>query len=48
MSITDPNGHTTDYGYDEVGQQTTVTEPAVQAEQEGGAPVTVRPVTMMG
>ncbi|WP_226962683.1 MULTISPECIES: LamG-like jellyroll fold domain-containing protein [unclassified Streptomyces] len=48
VSATDANGYTTDYGYDEGGQQSTVTEPAVQAEQEGGAPVTVRPVTMMG
>ncbi|WP_236245278.1 LamG-like jellyroll fold domain-containing protein [Streptomyces sp. CC210A] len=48
VSITDPNGHTTDYGYDEVGQQSTITEPAVQVEQDGGAPVTVRPVSMMG
>ncbi|WP_240138973.1 LamG-like jellyroll fold domain-containing protein [Streptomyces sp. MUM 178J] len=48
VSMTDPNGITTDYGYDEGGQQTTVTEPAVNAEQEGGTPVTVRPVTMIG
>ncbi|MEW1721105.1 LamG-like jellyroll fold domain-containing protein [Streptomyces sp. NPDC093109] len=47
-AFTDPNGTTTEYGYDEAAQQTTVTEPAVQAEQNGGTPVTVRPVTMTG
>ncbi len=48
VSSTDPNGETTDYGYDEAGQQTTVTEPAVRSEQNGGAPVTIRPVSMTG
>ncbi|MEW2634830.1 LamG-like jellyroll fold domain-containing protein [Streptomyces sp. NPDC048389] len=48
LSMTDPNGVTTDYGYDEAGQQTTVTEPAVNAEQNGGTPVSVRPVSMTG
>ncbi|MEU2977521.1 LamG-like jellyroll fold domain-containing protein [Streptomyces hirsutus] len=48
VSFTDPNGDTTDYGYDENGQQTTVTEPAVRSEQNGGTPVTIRPVSMTG
>ncbi|MCS0637856.1 LamG domain-containing protein [Streptomyces sp. LP05-1] len=48
LAMTDPNGNTTDYGYDEAGQQATVTEPAVQAERGGTAPVTVRPVSMTG
>ncbi|MFE6713052.1 LamG-like jellyroll fold domain-containing protein [Streptomyces sp. NPDC057695] len=47
-SMTDAAGSTTDYGYDEAGQQTSVTEPAVNAEQNGGAPVSVRPVSMTG
>ncbi|MFD9303250.1 LamG-like jellyroll fold domain-containing protein [Streptomyces sp. NPDC060048] len=48
VAETDPNGNTTDYGYDEAGQQTTVTEPAISTEQNGGAPVSVRPVSMTG
>ncbi|NUK10469.1 Teneurin-1 [Streptomyces lunaelactis] len=48
VSSTDTNGNTTDYGYDEAAQQTTVTEPAVNAEQNGGTPVSVRPVSMTG
>ncbi|MEU2155708.1 LamG-like jellyroll fold domain-containing protein [Streptomyces sp. NPDC019396] len=48
LSMTDANGNTTDYGYDEAAQQTTVTEPAVNAEQNGGTPVSVRPVSMTG
>ncbi|MCX5607576.1 LamG domain-containing protein [Streptomyces sp. NBC_00047] len=48
LAVTDANGSTTDYGYDEAGQQTTVTEPAVDAEQNGGTPVSVRPVSMTG
>ncbi|MFE6851736.1 LamG-like jellyroll fold domain-containing protein [Streptomyces sp. NPDC057674] len=47
-SMTDTVGNTTDYGYDEAGQQTSVTEPAVTAEQNGGTPVSVRPVSMTG
>ncbi|MGW1929527.1 LamG-like jellyroll fold domain-containing protein [Streptomyces sp. NPDC001919] len=47
-SMTDTVGNTTDYGYDEAGQQTSVTEPAVMAEQNGGTPVSVRPVSMTG
>ncbi|MFD7320817.1 LamG-like jellyroll fold domain-containing protein [Streptomyces sp. NPDC059875] len=48
LSMTDTNGNVTDYGYDEAGQQTSVTEPAVNAEQNGGTPVSVRPVSMTG
>ncbi|MCY0934721.1 LamG-like jellyroll fold domain-containing protein [Streptomyces sp. H34-S4] len=48
LAMTDANGSTTDYGYDEAGQQTTVTEPTVNAEQNGGTPVSVRPVSMTG
>ncbi|MFJ2704355.1 LamG-like jellyroll fold domain-containing protein [Streptomyces sp. NPDC087428] len=48
LSMTDDNGTTTDYGYDEAGQQTSVTEPAVSSETGGGTPVTVRPVSMTG
>ncbi|MFD7446442.1 LamG-like jellyroll fold domain-containing protein [Streptomyces sp. NPDC059909] len=48
VSMTDANGSTTDYGYDEAAQQTIVTEPTVNAEQNGGTPVSVRPVSMTG
>lgn len=48
VSMTDTNGNTTDYGYDEAGQQTTVTEPVVNAEQNGEAAVAIRPVSMTG
>ncbi|MDQ0795939.1 LamG-like jellyroll fold domain-containing protein [Streptomyces sp. B1I3] len=48
LSMTDENGATTDYGYDEAGQQTSVTEPAVSSETGGTAAVTVRPVSMTG
>ncbi|WKX09807.1 LamG-like jellyroll fold domain-containing protein [Streptomyces sp. NL15-2K] len=48
VSMTDVNGNTTDYGYDEAAQQTTVTEPVVNAETNGGTSTAVRPVSMMG
>ncbi|MFF9277608.1 LamG-like jellyroll fold domain-containing protein [Streptomyces griseosporeus] len=48
LSVTDPNGNTTDYGYDEAAQQTTVTEPVVNAETNGGTATAIRPVTMTG
>ncbi|MEU9948819.1 LamG-like jellyroll fold domain-containing protein [Streptomyces sp. NPDC047939] len=48
LAMTDENGVTTDYGYDEAGQQTSVTEPAVNSETGGGTPVSVRPVSMTG
>ncbi|MFI6207113.1 LamG-like jellyroll fold domain-containing protein [Streptomyces sp. NPDC051041] len=47
-SMTDPNGNTTDYGYDEAAQQTTVTEPVVDAETDGGTATAIRPVSMTG
>ncbi|WP_457459620.1 LamG-like jellyroll fold domain-containing protein [Streptomyces sp. TE5632] len=48
VSMTDTSGNTTDYGYDEAAQQTTVTEPVVNAETGGGTSVAVRPVSMTG
>ncbi|WP_329365019.1 LamG-like jellyroll fold domain-containing protein [Streptomyces sp. NBC_01483] len=48
VSATDPVGNTTDYGYDEAAQQTTVTEPVVNAEKDGGTPTAIRPVSMTG
>ncbi|MFI1657746.1 LamG-like jellyroll fold domain-containing protein [Streptomyces sp. NPDC020472] len=48
MSVTDANGNVTDYGYDESGQQTSVTEPLVNAEKNGAAAEALRPVTMTG
>ncbi|MCK1820394.1 Teneurin-1 [Streptomyces sp. XM83C] len=48
LSMTDVNGNTTDYGYDEAAQQTTVTEPVVNAETNGGPATPVRPVSMTG
>ncbi|MFF3845016.1 LamG-like jellyroll fold domain-containing protein [Streptomyces sp. NPDC002328] len=47
-SMTDPAGNTTDYGYDEAAQQTTVTAPAVNAETGGGTASSVRPISMTG
>ncbi|MFV2117301.1 LamG-like jellyroll fold domain-containing protein [Streptomyces sp. Act-28] len=48
VSMTDTAGNTTDYGYDEAGQQTTVTEPVVEAERNGESAVAIRPVSMTG
>ncbi|WP_435189075.1 LamG-like jellyroll fold domain-containing protein [Streptomyces sp. bgisy126] len=48
IAATDANGNVTDYGYDEAGQQTSVTEPLVNAEKDGGAAQALRPVTMTG
>ncbi|MCP3820578.1 DNRLRE domain-containing protein [Streptomyces sp. A3M-1-3] len=48
VAMTDANGNTTDYGYDDAGQQTTVTEPTVNAESNGGTAVAIRPVSMTG
>nr|WSX51533.1 LamG domain-containing protein [Streptomyces sp. NBC_00974] len=48
VSATNANGFTTDYGHDEAGRQTTVTEPLISTEQNGGTPVSVRPVSMTG
>ncbi|MFF9626852.1 LamG-like jellyroll fold domain-containing protein [Streptomyces griseosporeus] len=48
LSMTDANGNTTDYGYDEAAQQTTVTEPVVNAETNGGTATAIRPVSLTG
>ncbi|WP_344615052.1 LamG-like jellyroll fold domain-containing protein [Dactylosporangium salmoneum] len=47
-SMTDPNGNVTNYDYDENGQLTVTTGPAVMAERTGGSPVLSRPVTSVG
>jgi len=48
VSGADPAAHTTNYGYDELGRQTTITEPPVSTEQNGGAPVSQRPQAING
>ncbi|MGW5780497.1 LamG-like jellyroll fold domain-containing protein [Streptomyces sp. NPDC003863] len=48
LSTTDENGDTMDFGYDEEDRQTSVTEPAVDAEQNGGPAVSIRPVSLTG
>ncbi|WP_432978319.1 LamG-like jellyroll fold domain-containing protein [Dactylosporangium sp. CA-233914] len=48
LSETDPMGNVTDNTYDQAGRLAVVTGPAVQAESDGGAPVSTRPVTYMG
>ncbi|MFD7320992.1 LamG-like jellyroll fold domain-containing protein [Streptomyces sp. NPDC059875] len=48
LSMTDADGDVTDYSHDEEERQTVVTEPVVDAEQNGGAPVAVRPVSLTG
>ncbi|MFE5734003.1 LamG-like jellyroll fold domain-containing protein [Streptomyces sp. NPDC056528] len=48
IAATNANGDVTDYGYDEAGQQTSVTEPLVSAEKNGGTAEVLRPVTMTG
>ncbi|GLY49816.1 hypothetical protein Lesp01_34720 [Lentzea sp. NBRC 102530] len=47
-SATDPRNNTTDFGYDEHGNQVTVTSPSVQVESNGGDPVAHRPVSRTG
>ncbi|MFL4949989.1 LamG-like jellyroll fold domain-containing protein [Streptomyces sp. MMS24-I31] len=47
-SMTDAEQHTTDYSYDEAGNLAVTTAPAVQAEPDGTAAATVRPVTTSG
>ncbi|MFG2149532.1 LamG-like jellyroll fold domain-containing protein [Streptomyces sp. NPDC048696] len=47
-SMTDANGNTTGYSYDEAGNLAVTTAPAVQVETAGGTPVTQRPVTTSG
>jgi RHS repeat-associated protein len=47
-SVTDPNGNTTSYIYDEAGKLAQVTGPAVATEVGGGAPVQAHPITSYG
>jgi len=47
-SVTDPNGNTTTYAYDEAGQETVTTAPTVMAETNGGTPVATRAVSYTG
>src|SRR6185437_461276 len=47
-SMTDPNGNTTNYNYDEAGKLAVVSAPAVSTEVDGSGPVTVRPITSYG
>ena len=46
--MTDPNGNTTQYAYDEAGQLAVTTQPAVSTQVHGGSPVQATPVTMTG
>ncbi|GII23282.1 hypothetical protein Pme01_28790 [Planosporangium mesophilum] len=46
-AVIDPGGNTTNYEYDEAGQQVVSVEPAVSTESGGGAVLT-RPVTYVG
>ncbi|MEV4942876.1 LamG-like jellyroll fold domain-containing protein [Streptomyces zaomyceticus] len=48
ISTTDENGRTTDVSHDEEGRPTSITEPPVDAERNGGTPVSVRPVSLTG
>ncbi|MEV6631744.1 LamG-like jellyroll fold domain-containing protein [Actinoplanes sp. NPDC051470] len=48
LASTDPNGDTTDYGYDEAARMSVVTAPAVPIESTGGAPLVTRAVTTTG
>ncbi|MFJ5658071.1 LamG-like jellyroll fold domain-containing protein [Streptomyces microflavus] len=47
-SRTDPGGHRTDYGYDEVGRPLSATAPPVETESGGGTATTSRPITYTG
>src|SRR6185437_2995267 len=47
-SMTDPNGNTTSYAYDEAGKLAQATGPAVSTEVNGAAPVQVHPITTYG
>ncbi|MFB9831444.1 LamG-like jellyroll fold domain-containing protein [Actinoallomurus acaciae] len=47
-AMTDPNGATTDYIYDEAGQQAVTSAPAVNVETGGGTPALEHPVTTTG
>ncbi|HZM77328.1 MAG TPA: hypothetical protein VFC19_16465 [Candidatus Limnocylindrales bacterium] len=47
-SVTDANGNTTDYEYDEDGEAVVTIPPAVMTESGGGAPVQARAVSFAG
>jgi RHS repeat-associated protein len=47
-AVTDPNGNTTTYAYDEAGQEVVTTAPAVMTETNGGTPVLTRAVSYTG
>lgn len=47
-SMTRPGGGTTDYTHDAAGRLTTTIAPPVAAESNGGAPSTVRPISLVG
>jgi RHS repeat-associated protein len=44
-SMTDPDGNTTNYVYDQAGQLEQTVDPAVSVETGGGSPVTERPTS---
>lgn len=48
ISMTDPNGNTTGYTYDEAGHLAVTVAPTVSAEVYGSTPVSVHPVTTDG
>ncbi len=47
-SMTDPNGNTTSYLYDEAGKLAQITAPAISTEVDGGSPVAAHPITTYG
>jgi RHS repeat-associated protein len=47
-SMTDPDGNTTNYTYDQAGKLAVTVQPPVPVEAGGGLPATGRPVTMTG
>ncbi|WP_430498449.1 LamG-like jellyroll fold domain-containing protein [Micromonospora trifolii] len=47
-SVTDPNGNTTHYGYDEEGRAVKTTAPAAMTEQPGQVPALANAVSLVG
>ncbi|MBT8228600.1 MAG: hypothetical protein HKP61_17650 [Dactylosporangium sp.] len=47
-AMVDPNGNTTDYDYDEVGQPVATIAPSISAEAHGASAVSVRPTALAG